>query len=392
MMKFLLQKNLKVLVSLLALLACVQSGFAAPSSVAGELQSADKVFILMAQRVDLMRDVALDKWLRRTPIEDRKREAVVLKNAQAEAAREGILHVAPLFRAQIEIAKNEQRRHQARWDAKGLERGVPAVVNLEQLRKRLDKQSRVFIPALNDALPSLRDRALHSRLKKQLDSRLIQLPAAERTLLWSGLLQLRFAPRRNNVPIESGKFRASDLVELAKLDRTLKLDIRYATTNNFAGRKIYEQPRAFLQRPAAQALLRAHRNLKKRGYGLIIFDGYRPWRVTKKFWDITPDDRKQFVADPNRGSRHNRGCAVDVSLYDLKTGRALLMPSDYDDFSARAYPGYNGGEAIARARRDLLRQVMEREGFTVYPTEWWHFDYKDWKHYLILDIPFSQLK
>lgn len=392
MTKFLLQRDLRVVVVLLVFLANIQSGFAATSSVTSELQSADRVFVLMAQRVELMRDVALDKWLRRTPIEDRKREAVVLKNAQAEAAQEGILYVAPLFRAQIEIAKNEQRRHQARWDAKGLERDAPAIVNLEQLRKQLDAQSRVFIPALNDALPSLRDHALHPRLKKQLDARLQRLPATERALLWNGLSQLRFAPRRNTPPIETGTFRASDLVELGKLDRTLKLDIRYATTNNFAGRKVYDQPRAFLQRPAAQAMLRAHRNLKKHGYGLIIFDGYRPWRVTKKFWDITPDDRKQFVADPNRGSRHNRGCAVDVSLYDLKTGRALEMPSDYDDFSARAYPDYKGGNATTRARRDLLRRVMEREGFTVYPTEWWHFDYKDWKQYRILDLSFLELR
>ncbi len=391
-MKFLPQRELKIVVVLLTLLASIQSGFAAPSPVASELQSGDKVLVLMAQRVELMRDVALDKWLRRTPIEDRKREAVVLKNAQEEAAREGILHVAPLFRAQIEIAKNEQRRHQARWNAKGLDGNAPATVNLEQLRRQLDAQSRVFIPALNDALPSLRDRALHARLKKQLDLRLKRLPAGERELLWNGLLLLRFAPRRSVPPIEAGPFRATDLVELSKLDRTLKLDIRYATTNNFSGRKIYEQPRAFLQRPAAQAMLRAHRNLKKHGYGLIIFDGYRPWQVTKKFWDITPDDRKQFVADPNRGSRHNRGCAVDLSLYDLKTGRAVDMPSDHDDFSARAYPDYKGGNAIARARRDLLRRVMEREGFTIYPTEWWHFDYKDWKQYRILNIAFSKIK
>lgn len=391
-MKKFLSNDLKVCVVLSLLFACAQGAVASPPQVSSELQSADKVLVLMEQRVGLMRDVALDKWLRRTPIEDRKREAIVLQNAQVEAGREGILNIGPLFRAQIEIAKNEQRRHQARWNARGVESNVPATVELERLRKQLDQQSRVFIPALNDALPSLRDKALHPRLKKLLDRRLQRLPAGERSTLWNALLQLRFAPRRDTPPVETGTFRAPDLVDLLDLDRTLKFDIRYATTNNFARRKVYEQPRAFLQRPAAQAMLRAHRNLKKRGYGLIIFDGYRPWRVTKKFWDITPDERKQFVADPNRGSRHNRGCAVDVSLYDLKTGRALAMPSDYDDFSARAYPSYAGGNATARARRDLLRQVMEREGFTVYPTEWWHFDYKDWRQYRILNIAFSEIK
>lgn len=392
MKKLLVVNSLRFIIVLFAALAFVQPGFSSPAPVPTELQSADRVFVLMAERVGLMRDVALDKWLRRVPIEDKAREAIVLKNARQEAEREGVLHVDALFRAQIEIAKSEQRRHQARWTARGLEPGLPSTVDLQQLRKQLDEQSQVFIPALNDALPSFRDGALYPRLRALLNMRLGSLPANERALLWGALRKVRFAPRRNTPPVETGIFRAPDLVELARLDRSLKLDIRYATTNNFTGRKIYGQPRAFLQRPAAQAMLRAHRNLKKRGYGLIIFDGYRPWQVTKKFWDITPDERKQFVADPNRGSRHNRGCAVDVSLYDLKTGRALEMPSDYDDFSARAYPGYGGSNAAARARRDLLRRVMEREGFTVYPTEWWHFDYKDWKQYRIQNVAFSRLQ
>lgn len=392
MKKIVSVNSLRFIIVLFAALVVTRPGFSSASAVPTELQSADRVFVMMAERVELMRDVALDKWLRRAPIEDKEREAIVLKNARAEAAREGVLYVDALFRAQIEIAKNEQRRHQMRWAAHGLERGLPPVVNLQQLRKKLDEQSQVFIPALNDALPSFRDGALYPQLRGLLNTRLRSLPASERALLWEAVRQLRFAPRRNTPPVETGTFRAPDLVELSRLDSTLKLDIRYATANNFTGRKIYGQPRAFLQRPAAQAMLRAHRNLKKRGYGLIIFDGYRPWRVTKTFWDITPDERKQFVADPNRGSRHNRGCAVDVSLYDLKTGRALEMPTDYDDFSARAYPGYTGGSAVARARRDLLRRVMEREGFTVYPTEWWHFDYKDWKQYRILNLSFLELR
>lgn len=382
-------KHLKSFLVLL-FLAHVTLAFASTPPTASELRAADKVFVLMAKRLELMREVAFDKWLRRAPIEDRAREATVVKNAQVEAAREGLENVGPLMRAQIETAKSEQRRWQARWDAKGLEKSAPAI-ELQKLRKQLDEQSKVFLPALGEALPSLRDGELHPRLKKLLDARLEKLPAAERGVLWDALMQLRFAPRRSTPAMESGQFRATDLVELQKLDRTLKLDIRYATTNNFAKQKVYAQPRAFLQRPAAQALLRAHRNLKRRGYGLIIYDGYRPWRVTKKFWEITPDARKQFVADPNQGSRHNRGCAVDVSLYDLKTGKALQMPSDYDDFSKRAYPNYNGGSTLTRARRDLLRRVMEREGFSVYDTEWWHFDYKDWKKYRILDVPFEKI-
>lgn len=193
-------------------------------------------------------------------------------------------------------------------------------------------------------------------------------------------------------PKEAGPFREPDLVELVTLDPTITLDIRYATPNNLAGRPVYTEARAFLQRPAAEALLRAHNAVKAKGYGLLIFDGYRPWRVTKLFWDVTPPDKREFVADPKTGSKHNRGCAVDLSMYDLRTGREVEMPSAYDEMSPRAYPAYAEGPAEARERRDLLRAAMEAEGFTVEPNEWWHFNYKDWKLYPILDVPFEALK
>jgi D-alanyl-D-alanine dipeptidase len=193
-------------------------------------------------------------------------------------------------------------------------------------------------------------------------------------------------------PIEAGPFRAPDLVELVRLDPTIKLDVRYATANNLAGRAVYTQARVFLQRPAADALVRAHRALLARGYGLLVFDGYRPWRVTKLFWDVTPPGTREFVADPAKGSKHNRGCAVDLSLFDVKTGREIEMPSAYDEMSPRAYPTYDGGAADARARRDMLRAAMEQEGFSVEPNEWWHFNYKDWTAYAILDIPFTEIR
>jgi D-alanyl-D-alanine dipeptidase len=191
-------------------------------------------------------------------------------------------------------------------------------------------------------------------------------------------------------PEESGLL-APDLVELVRLDRSVKLDIRYASKDNFLSTPVYTQARAFLQRPAAEALVRAHRWLKQFGYGLLIHDGYRPWYVTKMFWDATPEPQRIFVADPSQGSRHNRGCAVDVTLYDLRTGKAVEMPSLYDEMSIRAYPDYPGGTALARWLRDLLRQAMEREGFTVYEIEWWHFDYKDWKRYPISNLRFEDL-
>jgi D-alanyl-D-alanine dipeptidase len=193
-------------------------------------------------------------------------------------------------------------------------------------------------------------------------------------------------------PKEEGSFRAPELVELIKLDRTLRLDIRYATKNNFAGRPVYAEARAFLQRPTAEALVRAHRALRKRGFGLSVFDGYRPWHVTKLFWDLTPEDKKQFVADPARGSRHNRGCAVDLTLFDLRTGRQVSMPGEYDEMTERSHVNYAGGTAEQRRLRDLLRAAMEAEGFTVYEPEWWHFDYKDWRLYPLLDVSFLQLR
>ncbi len=193
------------------------------------------------------------------------------------------------------------------------------------------------------------------------------------------------------IPQDPGARRRPELVELVKLDSTINLDIRYATSNNFLGRPVYRQARAFLQRPAAEALIRVNRRLRNKGYGLVVFDGYRPWSVTKIFWDETPADKKQFVADPGKGSRHNRGCAVDLSLFDLKTGKQVEMPSGYDEMTGRAYPDYQGGTEEQRRLRDLLRAEMEAEGFIVYEFEWWHFDYKDWREYQILNLGFDQI-
>lgn len=193
-------------------------------------------------------------------------------------------------------------------------------------------------------------------------------------------------------PHEKGDFIKSDLVELTKLDPTFKLDIRYATDNNLVGRPVYTEARAFLQRPAAEALVKVNKELKPLGFRLLIFDGYRPWSVTKIFWDITPADKKKFVADPKEGSRHNRGCAIDLSLFDIATGKEVTMTGEYDEMSERSYPDYIGGSEKQRKLRDLLRETMEANGFKVYEFEWWHFDYKDWKSYQIENIAFKDIK
>jgi D-alanyl-D-alanine dipeptidase len=192
-------------------------------------------------------------------------------------------------------------------------------------------------------------------------------------------------------PVEEGPFRPVDLLELTSLDPTIRLDVRYATPDNFLSTPVYEEARAFLQRPAAEALLRAHLALRAEGYGLLIHDAYRPWWVTKLFWDATPADKRNFVADPAEGSRHNRGCAVDLTLYSLADGRAVEMPSLYDEMSERAYPGYSGGTPEQRGRRDLLRAAMEKQGFTVFESEWWHFDHRDWRDYPILNLTFAEI-
>jgi len=203
--------------------------------------------------------------------------------------------------------------------------------------------------------------------------------------------ELRAEALAASPPLEEGDFRASDLVELTSLDSTIALDIRYATTNNFMGEVFYSQPRAFLQRPAAEALVRAQHWLKERGYGLLIHDGYRPWYVTKMFWDATPEPLRVFVADPATGSRHNRGCAVDLTLYDLATGDPITMTGGYDEMSPRSYPDYPGGTSRQRWHRELLREAMEMQGFAVYEAEWWHFDYRDWHSYRVGNERFEEL-
>jgi D-alanyl-D-alanine dipeptidase len=207
--------------------------------------------------------------------------------------------------------------------------------------------------------------------------------------------ELRKEATKKTPPDESGKgieFRKNELTELVKLDRSIHLEIRYATTNNFMGTPMYSQARAFLQKPAAEALVRVHKKLAAQGYGLLIHDGYRPWYVTWMFWNATPEDKKIFVADPAEGSKHNRGCAVDLAMYDRKTEKPVNFPSGYDEMSERSFADYAGGTAEQNQHRKLLREAMEAEGFVQNPKEWWHYDYKDWKLYRIGNVKFEDLK
>ena len=217
-----------------------------------------------------------------------------------------------------------------------------------------------------------------------------------------GSNQLRVTPVRSvdslraealaaSPPAETGPFVPNDLIELVRLEPGIRLEIRYASTNNFLGTRIYDEPRAFLQRPAAEAVVRAHRSLRSSGYGLLVHDAYRPWYVTKVFWDAVPLDTKWLVADPAQGSRHNRGAAVDLTLYELATGQPVEMPSTYDESTGRAYADYPGGTTRQRWHRALLRRAMEAEGFRVNVHEWWHFDHASWRSYAITNVPFDRI-
>jgi zinc D-Ala-D-Ala dipeptidase len=177
------------------------------------------------------------------------------------------------------------------------------------------------------------------------------------------------------------------LVDLQSLG--FPLDIRYATADNFMKKPLYPVAKAFLRSPAAQALHDAEAELAARGLGLKIFDAYRPYRVTVAMWE--PIKNPDFVADPAKGSRHNRGAAVDLTLIDLKTGSELAMPTPYDDFTPRAAHAFEDLSEEVKANRALLRDVMSRHGFEPLPSEWWHYDFRGWERFELLDVPLEKL-
>jgi D-alanyl-D-alanine dipeptidase len=180
------------------------------------------------------------------------------------------------------------------------------------------------------------------------------------------------------------------LVDIGKFIPLIKLDIKYATKDNIAGMKVYDEPKAFLRLPAAYALKKVQAELNKRGLGLKIFDAYRPYSVTVLFYEKIKDT--DYVASPWQGSRHNRGCAVDVSIIDLKTGKELEMPTKIDDFTLKAHSDYQDLSDTVKSNRGLLLNVMKKHGFEQLSTEWWHFDFSGWANYFLLDLKFDDLE
>ncbi|MDQ8005078.1 MAG: M15 family metallopeptidase [Pedobacter sp.] len=180
-----------------------------------------------------------------------------------------------------------------------------------------------------------------------------------------------------------------ELVDIKKAIPSVVLDIRYATTDNFMKQVMYKQARAFARKPVVEKLTLIQAELKKKGYGLKIYDGYRPYAVTVSFYQKASD--KNFVANPAKGSKHNRGCAVDLSIIDLKTGKDVPMPTPYDSFEAAAAPHYNDLPAHIIKNRNYLINTMQAHGFKVIYNEWWHFDFIGWQDYDLMDIPFEKL-
>jgi zinc D-Ala-D-Ala dipeptidase len=170
----------------------------------------------------------------------------------------------------------------------------------------------------------------------------------------------------------------------------IRIDVRYATANNFMHQQLYPVAKVYLRAPAAQALAEVQRELAAEGLGLKVFDGYRPYSVTEKMWE--PIRNPDFVADPAKGSRHNRGAAVDLTLVDLASGEELPMPTPYDDFTPRARADFADLPPNVIANRAKLRDAMVRHGFDPLPSEWWHFDLHEWERFNLMNVPLDRIE
>lgn len=216
---------------------------------------------------------------------------------------------------------------------------------------------------------------------------LLLLPLAGLAQNKYGLNPTNFAQYKTSLKTDPDK----ELVDLEKVIPGVVLDIRYATANNLTGEKIYRLAKAYARRPVAEALKKAQADFVKLGYGIKIFDGYRPYSATVKFYETMKGDTT-YVASPYKGSRHNRGCAIDMTILDLKSKKDLKMPSDYDAPVKESWPSTPVADPEVRKNRDTLISVMEKNGFKVYTTEWWHFDFIGWEKFEVMNIDFEELR
>lgn len=183
----------------------------------------------------------------------------------------------------------------------------------------------------------------------------------------------------------------SQLVEIIKIIPSIQLDLRYSTTDNITKRVLYPNAKAYIIPDAAASLNNIQQLLVGYGLGLVIWDAYRPLSVSRELWLATPKSQKKFVANPDTGSMHNRGCAIDVTLIDTVSEKQIEMPSGFDDFSERAAPTFIDTDSKRTFYRNLLKSLMEANGFNVNKYEWWHYDWKNWADYPVLDIPIDKL-
>lgn len=247
---------------------------------------------------------------------------------------------------------------------------------------------------------SLRDKILHQRSQRFTERRnfnSIIFRVMKYLILLVFPITLFAQNKYGLTPVKLDEYKQSvkanpenELINLEKHIPGIVVDIRYATTNNFTGEQIYNLARAYARKPVADALKKIQADLKLKGLGLKIFDGYRPYSATVKFYETYRDTT--YVASPYKGSRHNRGCAMDLTVIDLKTGKELPMPTEYDSFKKEAWPSTPVADPIIRANRKLLIDAMEKHGFKVNSSEWWHFDFIGWQKYAVMDIDFEELE
>lgn len=237
-------------------------------------------------------------------------------------------------------------------------------------------------------------RGVECRLGEDVAARRVEEPAAdakEIRLAARDWEDLRKQTKKLQPPVEQGNFLPVELVSLTAMDGAIKLDMRYGTKNNQWGAKLYEDEQGFLQRPAAEALARVQQQLKLYGYGLLVYDAYRPWFVTKMTWEAATEKQRAFLDNPATGSHYNRGASADVGLYELVSGEPVAMPGDYEENALSAKPAFAGGTELTRWRRDLLHNLMEKEGFIGSPDAWWRFDYRTWRQYPLVNKSFEEI-
>ncbi len=201
-----------------------------------------------------------------------------------------------------------------------------------------------------------------------------------------GLKTFSLAEYKSSLEINPDK----KLVDLQKFIPNILLDIKYATKNNFTNQQVYRMAKAYARVPVALALKKAQADFEKLGYAIKIYDSYRPYSATVRFYELMKGDTT-YVASPYKGSRHNRGCAIDMTIVDRSTGKELQMPTDYDAMQKESWPSTPVSDPLIKRNRSTLIEVMERNGFKVYSTEWWHFDFIGWEQFEVMDIDFENL-